>query len=165
VPFTPFHFGPGLALAGLTRRASFVAFVAANVLIDLESGWNLWRHAYPVHAFFHSALGATLTIAPAALLAALACRIGVRAGVITRRPAPAALALGAALGAWSHVVLDAVMHADARPLGPFGDGNPLLGAIPLAALHAGCLLAGVFGAVALVVSGWRRRAAARAASR
>jgi membrane-bound metal-dependent hydrolase YbcI (DUF457 family) len=70
--------------------------------------------------------------------------------VITRRLrhpiAPAAALIGAALGAWSHVVLDGVMHRDLRPLGPWSDGNPLLGAISLGWLHGLCAIAGAIGA-------------------
>jgi membrane-bound metal-dependent hydrolase YbcI (DUF457 family) len=63
------------------------------------------------------------------------------------------LVLGAALGGYSHVLLDSVMHADIRPLAPFSDGNVLLNVISLAALHwlcIGCALCG------LVVIGSRK---------
>jgi membrane-bound metal-dependent hydrolase YbcI (DUF457 family) len=152
MPFTPFHFGPGLALAGASRWIDFWAFCAANVLIDLESGWHLWRHEFPVHRFFHSFLGATLVILPAAMLALLATRIARRAG-LARGPRPkASLAgaiIGAAAGAWSHVLLDAIMHDDMKPLAPWSAANPLLGLLSLEQLHNACLVAGAAGVVLL----------------
>jgi len=156
MPFTPFHFGPGLALAGATRRIDFWAFAAANVLVDLESGWNLWQLRYPVHGFFHSALGASLSILPAAALAVAASVVAVRAGLLRERIRVASAAAGAALGAWSHVLLDSIMHADARPAAPWSDENPLLGAVSLDALHNLCLAAGVLGALLIAVRARRR---------
>jgi membrane-bound metal-dependent hydrolase YbcI (DUF457 family) len=156
VPFTPFHLGPGLALAGLGRWVDFWAFAAANVLIDLESGWNLWRGAFPVHRFFHTFAGAALVIAPAAALAVAFTWFGARlAG--TRRSSVGSAAVGAALGAMSHVVLDSIMHGDMRPLAPWSDENPLLGTLSLGALHNGCLLAGAVGVALFGVRVLRRR--------
>jgi membrane-bound metal-dependent hydrolase YbcI (DUF457 family) len=167
MPFTPFHFGPGLALAGATRWIDFWAFCAANVLIDLESGWHLWRHEFPVHRFFHSFLGATLVILPAAMLAMLVGKIAHRAGLIggpRRTPASvrAGAIIGAALGALSHVLLDAIMHGDMRPLAPWSDANPLLGLLSLEQLHDACLLAGAAGVVFLGIRVMARRRRARA---
>jgi hypothetical protein len=37
VPFTPFHFGPGLLLEGAApRHVSLIAFVISQVAVDLE---------------------------------------------------------------------------------------------------------------------------------
>ena len=39
MPITPFHFGPGAALHVLApRHVSFLAFCAANVVIDVKHG-------------------------------------------------------------------------------------------------------------------------------
>ena len=62
MPFTPFHFGPGLLIKGIApRHVSVTAFVAANVAIDLESLYNLQRGAWPIHTHLHTFLGAALT--------------------------------------------------------------------------------------------------------
>jgi membrane-bound metal-dependent hydrolase YbcI (DUF457 family) len=61
--------------------------------------------------------------------------------------------VGAALGAYSHIVFDSLMHADMRPLAPFSDANPLLGLVPVGALHWFCIIAGLIG---LAVTGARR---------
>lgn len=157
MPFTPFHFGPGAALQALApRHVSFIAFCGTNVLIDVESLINLVRSRHPVHAFFHTYIGATLAAVAATLLLWGACRLGRR----WRLPNPfgwrdldaVPIAIGAFAGAYSHVVLDSLMHGDIAPFSPFSQSNPLFGAVPLDALHAGCAVAGMVGFVALL---WR----------
>lgn len=157
MPFTPFHFGPGAALHALVpQHVSFIAFCGTNVLIDVESLINLVTGRYPIHAFFHTWIGATLTAAAATLLLSGACRLGRR----WRLPNPFGwrdlgvrpIAIGALAGAYSHVVLDSIMHGDIAPLAPFSRANALFGLVPLDALHAGCAVAGVVGFVLLL---WR----------
>jgi membrane-bound metal-dependent hydrolase YbcI (DUF457 family) len=63
---------------------------------------------------------------------------------------------GALLGAWSHVLLDSIMHADITPLAPFSDDNALHGAISLRALHLSCVVAGAIG-----LTWWLRMASRR----
>jgi hypothetical protein len=154
MPVTPFHFGPGLLLHAMApRRVSFMAFCAANVAIDVESLVNLVRGNEPVHAFFHTFVGATLAGSATAATMGLACRLGRR----WRWPdlfgwlslTPRRLTAGALLGAWTHVVLDCVMHRDIRPFSPFSQANPLLGLVSLDTLHLGCVGAGVAGALLL----------------
>ena len=152
MPITPFHFGPGAALHAIApRHVSFLAFCAANVLIDVESLYNLMHGRHPVHAFFHTYVGATLVAL--ALVAAfwLLRRAGAKRLLpkLTMRQ----VAIGTALGAWTHVLLDSVMHADIQPLAPFVAGNALQGIISLRALHWACLGSALF---ALLWMGMRR---------
>ncbi|NDY92443.1 metal-dependent hydrolase [Ideonella livida] len=156
MPFTPFHFGPGAALHALApQRFSFLAFCAGNVLVDVEPGYYLLTGQFPLHRFWHTVPGALLAGAAVVALWAL-MRRGRRclpdvAGwkVLTLGPVVA----GALAGVLSHVALDAVMHADMQPWAPFSTANPWLGAVPVGALHLGCVVAGVAGAA---VVGWRR---------
>jgi hypothetical protein len=148
VPITPFHFGPGALLTVATRRsASFLAFCAVNVLIDVESLYNMLTDQPRIHTFFHTYIGATVAAAivstafvPARWLAAK-----LPAGRLTtwRQLHTSAVGLGAAAGAWSHVLLDSIMHGDIAPLAPFSDANGLYRVVPLRVLHLGCLVAGV----------------------
>jgi membrane-bound metal-dependent hydrolase YbcI (DUF457 family) len=48
------------------------------------------------------------------------------------------VALGAAAGSYSHVVLDSLMHRDITPFAPFSNANPLLQAVSLRTLHWSC---------------------------
>jgi membrane-bound metal-dependent hydrolase YbcI (DUF457 family) len=158
MPITPFHFGLGAALhAAVPKHISFISFCAANVLIDFESLYNLWYGRHPVHAFLHTYVGATLIIvATTSVFLALrwfASRFWLPDlfawQLLTWRP----VAVGAAFGAYSHIVFDSVMHEDIRPLAPFSDENLLYAAIPLDALHLLCLALAAVGALVL---GWRK---------
>ena len=52
---------------------------------------------------------------------------------------------GAVLGAFSHVLLDSVMHADMQPLQPFRMSSPLHGLLGPGTLHGLCFALGVLG--------------------
>ncbi len=166
MPITPFHFGPALLVKGVVPRwFSWTAFVASQIVIDLESLYFLTRHQYPVHRSLHTLVGATLAGVGTAIvllgLRALASR-GFGPGALEPRfprfryeLAPHALAVGALVGGISHPLLDGLMHSDVRPFGPWSDANPWLGAVSLDVLHDGCLIAGVAGGVILALRGWR----------
>jgi membrane-bound metal-dependent hydrolase YbcI (DUF457 family) len=64
--------------------------------------------------------------------------------------------VGAIAGTFSHILLDSVMHPDIRPFAPFSDSNPLLGAMPIQALHWSCVAFGFVGLFVLVVRSFRR---------
>lgn len=158
MPITPFHFGPGAALHAVApKQVSFLAFCAANVVIDLESLYNLVTHQYPVHEFLHTYVGATLAIVVTVLLflgaRGLASRVWVPNLFKWQELTLVQVVIGAGAGAYSHIVLDSLMHRDIAPLAPFSQSNVLLGAISLSALHWFCV--GSAG-VALLVLGVRR---------
>ena len=72
MPFTPFHFGPGL-LFGLLLLSyiDFPTFLLANVIIDIEPILVLsLKLNYPLHGILHSFLGGIIF---SFLLAARAC--------------------------------------------------------------------------------------------
>jgi membrane-bound metal-dependent hydrolase YbcI (DUF457 family) len=157
MPITPFHFGPGALLhAAAPRHVSFLAFCAANVLIDVESLYSLVNHRLPVHAFLHTYIGSTLVV-----LAIAASFVALRQLASHRLPGLRTLRelnfrqvlVGAALGAYSHVALDSLMHHDIQPLAPLSTTNSFLGVVSLSTLHWSCLVA---GAVGLVVLGVRK---------
>ena len=159
MPVTPFHFGPGAALHAVApRHVSFLAFFAANVLIDLESLYNLRTDHYPVHEFFHTYVGATLaglaTVLSFIALRALSRRIPLPNVFLWQQLTTLQVALGAAAGAYSHVLLDSIMHPDMAPLAPFSRTNILLGALSLDALHWLCIVSGVLAVLLILL---RRR--------
>lgn len=160
MPFTPFHFGPGAALHALApRKISFLAFCAANVIIDIEPGYYMLSMNPPLHRFFHTLIGATLVAAGSVLLY-LACR-----RFATRRWFPDLFAWksltlrpvvnGALLGAWSHILLDCMMHSEIRPFYPFSHANPLLDILSDPALHLASIAAGLLGGGWLGFARWR----------
>ena len=156
MPITPFHFGPGALLhAAAPKHVSFLAFCAANVLIDFESLYNLVYQRHPVHAFFHTYVGATLVMVAVVLLfiglRSFASRFWLPNLLRWRELSSKQVVIGAALGAYSHVVLDSVMHQDIRPLSPFAATNALLGFMPLSALHLACLASGALGGLVVAI--------------
>jgi membrane-bound metal-dependent hydrolase YbcI (DUF457 family) len=158
VPFTPFHFGPGAALHSVApKHVSFLAFCGANVLVDVEPLYYMLSHQYPLHRFFHTYVGVSVVVA-ATIAAFLIARWISR---MVRMPnlfewqelALRGVLVGSALGGYSHIALDSVMHPDIRPLAPFSDANALYLRIGISQLHWGCLAAGIVG---LVILGFRR---------
>jgi len=147
VPVTPFHFGPGaLVSVASPRYVSFLAFCAVNVLIDVESLHNMLTHQVRIHTFFHTYLGASfVAVYMVALFIAarwLALRLPDHALLRWRTLGVLPVAVGSALGAWSHVLLDSIMHSDITPLAPWSRANPMFQAISTTALHVVCTVAG-----------------------
>ena len=156
MPFTPFHFGPGAAAhAAAPKHVSFLAFCGANVLIDLEPLYFMLTKQYPLHRFLHTYVGATLVwVGMTALFMLLRTPVVRLLNLLGWKPLTLLqVSIGAALGSYSHIVLDSLMHPDIRPLAPFSDANPFLDLVSLSALHWFCIDAGI---VALVALGARR---------
>ena len=158
MPFTLLHFGPGLLIKSFTGKwFSFTVFAFTNVLIDVESLYYLVQGAWPVHRFLHSYVGATVAIVFGVMLGRPICQWALKLWnnrlsekqkqwlyFPPRIPWPAAIS-GAALGAYSHVFLDSIMHTDMRPLMPFTDGNWMLHLISLELLYLACVVTGLVG--------------------
>lgn len=159
MPLPPFHLGPGFAAKALAgRHFSFLLFGLTQVLIDLEPFYYLSRHEPHLHRFWHTYIGATVLLALVLAVGKPACEwaLSLRLGRLRLLPKPASISWlaavsGAGFGVYSHVLLDSVMHADIRPFAPLTDANPLFQAISLGELHIWCVVAGVFGLMALCV--------------
>jgi hypothetical protein len=169
MPFTPFHFGPGAAIkAALGRRFSFTVFAFSQVLIDVEPGIRMLVDADELHPHLHTYAGATavalLSGWPGKPVCEWALRLWNRKlspgqarwlGVDPAIPAGAVWS-GAIIGAYSHIVLDSIMHADMRPLAPFSTANRLLHLISIADLHLLCIVLGAAGVAVLAALRWRK---------
>jgi hypothetical protein len=157
IPFTPFHFGPGLLVKACgPRRFWLTSFVVANVLIDVEVLYFLRRNDPPIHRYLHTYAGGIM----AGLVAGLLMFAAVQAGCYLmpsrwrwierlkstrkRRLLIESLFAGV-IGGLSHILLDSFMHHDMNPFWPFAEGNALAGSISVATLHTGLGLAGFFG--------------------
>jgi len=169
MPFTAFHFGPGAALkAALGRSFSFTVFAFSQLLIDLEPGIRMLAGAGELHPYLHTYLGATAVAVLSAWPGKPACEAALRAW--NRRLSPpqarwlgaaptiplAAAWSGAVIGAYSHVAIDSIMHADLRPLAPFSGSNRLLHLLSVEELELACLALGALGIAVLAALHWRK---------
>ncbi len=162
MPLTPFHMGPGLAIKSVAGdRFSLLMFGLAQVAIDIEPAIAMIRDSGVLHGWTHTYLGATAIGAIVVVLGRPACLAILRRWnrelirhqldwlASPEHLSWRAAAAGAFLGAYSHVALDSVMHADMRPLAPFADANALLRFVSFDALHVACAVAGIAG-----LAGW-----------
>jgi hypothetical protein len=175
MPVTPFHVGPAIVVKALGPRwFSLGVFTLVQVAIDVESVVNIALGRYPVHAALHTVAGslavAAVLVMPArywlplvyAWIARVPDLAWLRSRLASGHPIPWTAAItGAVFGALSHVVLDALMHPDVNALAPWRQGNPMFIPGSFIAIHVGCLLLGVIGAVALGLRvagpGWPRQ--------
>lgn len=131
---------------------SFLAYCAANVLVDVEPLYYMLTEQYPLHRFFHTCAGVAIVIAlTVALFTSLRhwARLPNPFGWKALQPGP--VAIGAALGGCSHVALDSAMHDDIRPLAPFSDANALYQLVSIDTLQLLCLVAGAAGLAAFAI--------------
>ncbi len=144
MPVTPFHFGAGLAAKAVApHRFGLLAFCAANVLIDIEPLYYALTRQYPLHRFWHTFVGAAiiglLTTLLFFWLAWIRQKLRVNLRWLNAEFHPTAIGLGGLSGAFSHVLLDSLVHEDMAPFAPFSSENPFLGVlypIPLEILLA-----------------------------
>jgi len=152
MPLTPFHLGPALLIGvALYRWLDLPTLLAASVVIDVRAALVVFGPlGGPTHGILTTFVGATVVaLALAAGVLALPQPVqsllayGRLASTAERAPVLA----GALVGTYSHVALDSLLYADARPLFPLA-GNPLLReGVVLVPVYGGCALAGLLGVV------------------
>ena len=153
MPFTPLHFGPGAAFhAASPKHVSFLMFCASNVIVDVEPLYYMVSDQYPIHRFFHTYVGVTLVIGFTVLITIMLRKVRFIPNYVDWKTLTVGqIITGAALGGYSHIVLDSVMHTDIRPFAPFSDANTLLHLVSLDTLHLICIGAGILGLIVLSV--------------
>ena len=150
MPYTPYHFGPGLLLKSASPRwISIVGFAGANIAVDCEVLFNDLRAYHPVHGLMH-----TIPFAgPIGLFS------GILSVLVVRRWFPrvaahpllrgdltiAAGAIGGFLGGATHPLLDAIGRKGTHPLWPWSQANPLFRLVPFWWLLGLCVASGVLG--------------------
>ena len=162
MPFTPFHFGPGyLAAAATSKRPalfSFYVFALSQVVIDCETLYNMLTGAPRLHTFFHTFAGSLAAGALTVLLYRPLYRLvdiplqlfpPLKRDAAQWRlwessaPSLATASFTALLGAWSHVLFDAVDHSDVQPLAPWSGANPLHELVSSGHIYLSFLLCGI----------------------
>jgi len=158
LPFTPLHCGPGALIKALIPGwFSLSIFTLVQVLIDIESLYNLINGYHPVHAFFHSYLGASIIGVIGVVLGKpiieqtfkiwnflLHKKPASRLYIGPKIPLKSSI-IGSFVGVYSHVLLDSIMHSDIRPLAPFSETNLVYQIIAILPLHALCFSLGIIG--------------------
>lgn len=160
MPFTPFHMGPALLLKPvLDRRFSLIVFGTAQVCMDIEPGIGMLRGSAVLHGYSHTLAGATVIAFFAAIIGRMLATLVLsrwNAEVKHYRffhltesiPISWPVALGSAFfGTLSHLLLDALMHADMQPFFPFSNSNHLLFAVPVMHVYLVTFIAGAFGVI------------------
>lgn len=159
MPFTPFHFGPGLLVkATIPGHFSLSIYALANVAMDVEPLYRMLHHDVQLHGATHTLIGAGLIGVVTALAGRSAInragwmygRLRTGSGIpfhITR----AQSWVGALLGTFSHLAMDAVMHEDMHPLLPFSDANPWLEVTWTQHVYLGCVIAGMLGLLLVLI--------------
>jgi hypothetical protein len=151
MPFTPLHLGPGLVFKAIGgRHFSFMVFGGAQVLMDIEPLLGMVYGWPSLHGVTHNLAGALLVGTLAGAIGRPISERVLRGLRIAHAPFTwTASFVAAYVGTFSHVALDALMHADMAPRWPLRDGNPWLGAISLEQLHLACLGLALLGGAVL----------------
>lgn len=130
IPFTPYHLGPsGLFGILFLKWVDLPTLLIASVIIDIEPILIIvFNLPYPLHGFFHSFLGGFL-VATVLILVMKFVRdyftpimevLQVKQEVKLR-----CIIIGAFLGTFSHIIMDAPIYNNMNPFFPF-HGNPFL---------------------------------------
>ena len=154
MPITPLHLAVGFPAKHLAKgKFSMKAFILVNIAIDIQPGLVMYfldkdgRFGLEMHGISHTIIGATL----------IAALIGlVLTGVLWKeRESLGRCWAGLVFGAWSHILLDALVHDDMYPFVPLIDGNPFyMGWIEPISLI--CLLVTLWYGVPWVLFGVRK---------
>ena len=131
MPFTPFHWGPGLLLGLLLLSyVDLPTLLVSSVIVDVEPLVVLTLNLrYPLHGYLHTFLGGTIV----AFMLALA--MSRMRGTLTplmsflrlkQKTSFKSIILASLFGVYLHILLDAPLYPDIRPFFPLGV-NPLQG--------------------------------------
>lgn len=151
MPFTPFHIVAGASIKSIApRQFSWSMFTLTNIAIDFEPLYYFFTIGELAHRFFHTIIGASIIAVLSVLIGKPISEFGLKiwnSGLAKEdirwfgtglKISYSSAWLGAFIGAYSHLLLDSLMHHDIQPLSPFIETNSLLEAIPLETLHTIC---------------------------
>jgi membrane-bound metal-dependent hydrolase YbcI (DUF457 family) len=109
-------------------------------LIGILRGWPV------LHGHTHTVLGALVIGTIAGFIGRPISELALRLLRIAHPPFTWGSAFaGAYIGTFSHIALDAIMHADMNPFWPLLSGNPWLSAVSIETLHLICFISGGLG--------------------
>ena len=155
MPFTPYHFGPALLVGVLLFPfIDFATVIVASVILDLEPlAVIFFNLPGPLHAFFHTYLGATIVALVLSIciypfrkyINEIVSFFGLRQESSFRHILPASL-----IGTYSHVLLDSFLYVEMNPFFP-ALGNPFVGFLAFGFVYNLCLVLGIIGFFAYIL--------------
>ncbi|MCD4740633.1 metal-dependent hydrolase [archaeon] len=150
MPFTPFHLGPGFALGMIFKRwINLPAILIASIFVDIRATYCFFTGCTPLHGPLHTLLGATLVsllvIAGVYALRSQLKRVSSFLK-IEQDYSLQSISVGALVGVWVHIALDAFLYSELALFWPF-PGNPLAGMVGSGAVYGFCVFGFVVGGV------------------
>jgi hypothetical protein len=162
MPISPFHLGQGVAFkSAASRHVSFTIFALTQILIDLEALFYFAQNDGHMHRHLHTLVGAAIVAGVGVVVGRPICQWFLKKWnrhlsskqkqwlFVEPSISLKSAIWGAALGAFSHIVLDSMMHGDMKPFMPFSDKNGLYNILTLDQLDMLCVLSGILGLLIL----------------
>lgn len=161
MPFTPYHFGPGLLFKGIVpKHFSWTAYVAAQIVIDAEVLYFIIRQQYPLHRTFHTLIGASIAGMISAFMiislywlvtrtvATSPLRINkFRTLICTDFSSAHGVLISSGIGGITHLLFDSLIYPDVKPVWPFSEANPFLDFVNSNTLISSMVVAGLIGTI------------------
>lgn len=148
MPFTLFHLGPGFFFGTLLNKwVNLPAILVGSIIVDVRAAYCLFTGVCPLHGPLHTFLGATiLSLIVAVGIYSSRDWLENASGLfkIRQNYSTKSIIIGAVLGTWTHVLLDAFLYSDIAPFWP-KFGNPLVGVIGIGAIYGFCVIGFVIG--------------------
>ncbi|WP_114578795.1 hypothetical protein [Saliphagus sp. LR7] len=159
MPLTPYHLGIGIFLGvALFRWLDFPTLCIGTMIVDLRAiAIYFGPFAGNLHGPLHTMLGGTLLAGVFAVAMFKTKPIWNRIGApfgLAQKPTLYHIAAGSLVGIYSHLILDAIMHADMQPFYPLS-GNPLLGLMYLSEVYIICVAGFLFGGLLYITHLYR----------
>ena len=167
MPITPFHIIAGFAVKSIfNKHFSWSIFALTNIIIDVEVIYYILTIGEASHKFFHTLIGSTIVALSCAIIGIPICERLLKFWNKNLQNVKSLEKLkwlstdtnitifssftGAFVGAYSHIILDSLMHFDVKPFEPFFS-KTFVGIISSDLLHI--LLVGlfVFGSIVFFV--------------
>ncbi len=160
MPFTPIHMGPGIFIKAILQSSfSLMVFGWTQIIMDIQPLLVMITGKGHLHGFTHTYIGAILIAVISALSGKYLSELGLKISGVTKEQPITILwwvaFLSAAIGSFSHVFLDSIMHTDVEPFFPITLINNFHGLVSIEILYKFCLYSGLVGAVIYYVVGWR----------
>ncbi|MDC1338450.1 DUF4184 family protein [Pelagibacteraceae bacterium] len=163
MPITPFHIIAGFAVKSIfNKHFSWSIFALTNIIIDLEVIYYILTIGETSHKFFHTLIGSSITALSCAIIGIPICERVLKfwnknlqneksLEKLKCLSADTNISIfssftGAFVGAYSHILLDNLMHFDVKPFEPFFS-KTFVGIISIDSLHLSLVGLSIFGLI------------------